>query len=95
MAEDYLVPPEVKWARFLQYVDLSVREQIRGMAEYSAGNFRGYEEENFYEALKEDFARWDWDSLQTSEAYLRAPMCCGLISQRMREWLYMYKEVLV
>ena len=57
LTEDYMVSLEVKWSRFLQYVDLSVRGQIRGITEYSAEDFSRYNEGNFYEALKEDFAQ--------------------------------------
>jgi len=40
------------------------------MAKYSAENFAGYSEGVFYEALKDEFSRWDWEQLQFSEEYL-------------------------
>jgi len=40
-----------------RYIDASIREQVRAMAEYSAKNFAGYSEGVFYEALKDEFSR--------------------------------------
>ena len=61
MAEDYLVSVQVKWACLPRYVDISIREQVKAILEYSARNvnFCGYNEAAFYSALKDEFARWD------------------------------------
>ena len=73
MAEDHLVSAQVKWACLPRYVDISIREQVKAMPEYSAGNvnFCGYNEAAFYSALKDEFARWDWEQIQMSEEYLQ------------------------
>jgi len=73
MAEDHSVSGQVKWARLPRYLDVSIREQVRAMPEYAAGatNFAGYNEAAFYSALKDEFARWDWEQIQLSEEYLR------------------------
>ena len=59
IAKDHKVSAKVKWARLPRYIDASIREQVRAMAEYSAENFAGYSEGVFYKALKDEFSRWD------------------------------------